>query len=85
MRQIFAILDPIIFPIEIPFVFCIEAIRLTTNSGREVPKDTIESPIITGLTPNPRANAEEFLINSSAPTHNKVRPKIRIINCISIN
>jgi hypothetical protein len=66
---------------EIPGVFWSAAIKLTTNSGKEVPKETIVRPIITGLTPMERARAEEYRIKSSAPPHRKNKPTMRRENC----
>ena len=49
INPILAMLDPIIFPIDIPMVFFNAAVRLTTNSGKEVPIETTLNPIMTGL------------------------------------
>ena len=45
IRPIFAMLLPIIFPIDIPGLPVRTANKLTINSGREVPKATIVKPI----------------------------------------
>ena len=45
-KPIFAILEPITFPKAISDSFIILAFKLTTNSGRLVPKATIVAPII---------------------------------------
>jgi hypothetical protein len=56
-----AILLPIIFPIAISLDSFIEAVKLTANSGLEVPKATTVKPITTGLIPRARDKFDEPL------------------------
>ena len=78
-RPILAILLPIIFPIAISLDSFIEAVKLTANSGLEVPKAITVNPIINGLMPSSRDKFDEPLTSHSAP---KYTPKNPIINKI---
>jgi hypothetical protein len=80
IKPILAILLPTIFPIEMPLFCSIAATILTTNSGAEVPNDTIVNPITTGLTPNDSAIRDAFRIISSAPTQSSTKPTMKIEN-----
>lgn len=75
ISNIFAILDPTIFPIVIPVAPLRLAEILTTNSGAEVPNATIVSPII-------RSEILSFLAIEEAPSTKRSAPLMRIINQI---
>ena len=51
-NKILKILDPIIFPKDIPTSFYDSAIKVTNNSGKEVPIATIVIPIAFSEKPN---------------------------------
>ena len=50
-----------------------EAIELTTNSGAEVPKETMVNPII-------KSDTLYFLASADAPSTNQLAPNINAVN-----
>jgi hypothetical protein len=61
------ILLPTTFPTAIILFPLIEEIRLTTNSGADVPNATTVKPITIGVTPRLRARLEDPFTSHSAP------------------
>ena len=66
-RPILAMLLPIIVPIAMPSDPFIDAVKLTANSGLEVPKATMVRPITMGFIPRLRDSLYEPLTSHSAP------------------
>ncbi len=73
-NRIFAMFDPTTLPTAICGVPLITASRLTTNSGDEVPKATIVSPITRGGTDSSCASATAPRTRDSAPIRSNTRP-----------
>ena len=67
----FAILEPIMFPIAILDSLIILALMLTTNSGKLVPKEIKVNPIIYLGIPREDASSFPYLIIRSAPKYIK--------------
>ena len=66
-KPIFAILEPITLPKAISDSFIILAFKLTTNSGKLVPRAMTVKPTIYGDIPNDIANIFPYLIKKLAP------------------
>ena len=74
ISSIFAILEPMILPSARPLLPLKLALRLTANSGAEVPKLTTVSPMIMSESPVRFAKAAEAPTNISAPLINNTNP-----------
>lgn len=80
IMSILKILLPIIFPIAMSSDPFMPAVKLTANSGLEVPKATTVKPITMGLMPRLWDKFEEPLTSHSAPKYTPVIPTINRIN-----
>ena len=81
MASVLKILLPITFPNAISLLPFMADTVLTTNSGNEVPKATIVSPIIKVETLNLRATDEAPSVRKSAPFTTNISPRMNwIIN-----
>lgn len=78
-RAILITLLPSIFPTEISPEPLSAATKLTRSSGADVARETIVSPIITGLTENIRAVDDDPFTRNSDPIYKSTRPRIRVI------
>ena len=76
-KPIFAIFEPIAFPVASPVLPCMEAIPATNISGAEVPNPIIVRPIIKGDIPKFRAMADVPLTKKSAENIKKKKPARR--------
>ena len=92
IRKILAILLPNTFPMAIPELPLKLAIKLTINSGKEVPKETTVSPIVISEIFIFFATAEDPVTKKSAPFTRHTNPKtnkiyihICIINLLNID
>ena len=73
----FAIFDPTTFPIAMDDEFDNTALRLITNSGKEVPNATTVNPITKEDSFNRFAKKTALLTNQSAPKNKNTPPIIR--------
>jgi hypothetical protein len=71
---------PIIFPIAMSLDPFIDAVKLTANSGLEVPNATTVKPITIGFIPRSRDSFDEPLTSHSAPKYTPVIPAINKID-----
>lgn len=85
MRPIFAMFEPIIFPIAISGRPEIADIRDTMNSGNEVPNATIVNPIIIGLTLRNLAISEDPFTRKFAPLPNSANDIANNITVITMS
>ena len=67
--KILKILDPIIFPKDIPTSFFDSAIKVTNNSGKEVPIATIVIPI--AFSEKPNCSTKGAPLSTIIQNHNK--------------
>jgi hypothetical protein len=77
IKKVLAILLPKIFPMAISALPLQLAKILIINSGTEVPKATMVSPITSEDTPNLRAKEEAPSTKKSAPFIRKIKPKTK--------
>ena len=76
-KAIFAMLEPMTFPIAMPALPITAAFKLTNSSGAEVPKETTVIPIKNGETFSFLAKAVELFTNISPPINRNIIPIIR--------
>ncbi len=76
-KPTFAIFDPTTFPIAMVDEFDKTALRLITNSGKDVPNATTVSPITKEDSFNRFAKKTALLTNQSAPKNKNAPPIIR--------
>jgi len=76
-RRILAMLEPITLPSAMPGAPFKFADMVTSNSGADVPNDTIVRPITVGDMPNMLARPTAPRIRISPAAANKANPKIK--------